>query len=179
TIIKAGVALARDLTELQKLFPFTPANVVDLGDIAKRRGMEQTGLRIWRGCSSAGASPKGRKRRTGRAPISPRTNSATQRPTRGHAVNCTCASRASGCSRTTCIRLLDEPLRFEPEETILRPRMTARQPHAMLSVLVDVQVKRHARFSQRRGKQQAVLDRHRGILVRGPDKARRSLGCHL
>jgi hypothetical protein len=32
-IIKAGVALARDLSELQKLFPFNPANVVDLGDI--------------------------------------------------------------------------------------------------------------------------------------------------
>ena len=59
TIIKAGVALARDLSELQKLFPFTPANVVDLGDIAKRRGMEQTGLRNLTGLFLGGRITKG------------------------------------------------------------------------------------------------------------------------
>lgn len=58
-IVKAGVALARDLTELQKLFPFTPANVVDLGDIAKHRGMEQTGLRNLTGLFLGGRVTKG------------------------------------------------------------------------------------------------------------------------
>jgi ribonuclease D len=59
TIIKAGVALSRDLAELQKLFPFTPANVVDLGDIAKRRGMAQTGLRNLTGLFLGGRITKG------------------------------------------------------------------------------------------------------------------------
>jgi ribonuclease D len=59
TIIKAGVALGRDMTELQKLFPFTPANVVDLGEIAKRRGLEQTGLRNLAGLFLGGRITKG------------------------------------------------------------------------------------------------------------------------
>ncbi len=59
TIIKAGVALTRDLADLQKLFPFTPANVVDLGDIAKRRGLEQTGLRNLTGLFLGGRITKG------------------------------------------------------------------------------------------------------------------------
>lgn len=58
-IIKAGVALARDLSELQKLFPFEPASVVDLGDIAKHRGMQQTGLRNLAGLFLSGRIPKG------------------------------------------------------------------------------------------------------------------------
>ena len=58
-IVKAGVALARDLAELQKLFPFTAANVVDLGDIAKHRGMEQTGLRNLTGLFLGGRVTKG------------------------------------------------------------------------------------------------------------------------
>ena len=58
-IVKAGVALARDLAELQKLFPFTAANVVDLGDIAKHRGMEQTGLRNLTGLFLSGRVTKG------------------------------------------------------------------------------------------------------------------------
>jgi ribonuclease D len=58
-IIKAGVALSRDLAELQKLFPFTPASVVDLDDIAKRRGMKQTGLRNLTGLFLGGRITKG------------------------------------------------------------------------------------------------------------------------
>ena len=58
-IIKAGIALGRDLAELQKLFPFTPANVVDLGEIAKRRGMGQTGLRNLAGLFLGGRITKG------------------------------------------------------------------------------------------------------------------------
>lgn len=58
-IIKTGIALARDFAELQKLFTFTAANVVDLGDIAKRRGMEQTGLRNLTGLFLGGRITKG------------------------------------------------------------------------------------------------------------------------
>jgi ribonuclease D len=58
-LIKAGVALARDLSELQKLFPFKVANVVDLGDIAKHRGMAQTGLRNLTGLFLGGRITKG------------------------------------------------------------------------------------------------------------------------
>jgi ribonuclease D len=58
-LVKAGVALARDLSELQKLFPFTPANVVDLGEIAKRHGMKQTGLRNLSGLFLGGRITKG------------------------------------------------------------------------------------------------------------------------
>jgi ribonuclease D len=58
-IIKAGVALGRDLSELQKLFPFTPANVVDLGDVAKHQGMAQTGLRNLTGLFLGGRITKG------------------------------------------------------------------------------------------------------------------------
>ena len=58
-LVKAGVALSRDLFELQKLFPFTPANVVDLGEIAKRHGMKQTGLRNLAGLFLNGRITKG------------------------------------------------------------------------------------------------------------------------
>lgn len=44
-LVKAGVALSRDLSDLRKLFEFTPANIVDLGDVAGLLGYPQTGLR--------------------------------------------------------------------------------------------------------------------------------------
>ena len=44
-IRKAGIAIGRDLSELQKLFQFQPAAVLDLGDVAKKNGLEQTGIR--------------------------------------------------------------------------------------------------------------------------------------
>ena len=44
-ICKAGIAIGRDLSELQKLFQFQPAGVRDLGDVAKKNGLEQTGIR--------------------------------------------------------------------------------------------------------------------------------------
>jgi ribonuclease D len=58
-LIKTGVALARDLSELQKLFHFEPANVVDLGDVAKSRGMQQTGVRNLAGLFLKGRITKG------------------------------------------------------------------------------------------------------------------------
>ena len=44
-ILKTGIAVGRDLSELQKLFQFQPASILDLGDVAKKNGLEQTGIR--------------------------------------------------------------------------------------------------------------------------------------
>ena len=44
-IVKAGVALANDLRPLKLLFPFIEQNVLDLGVVARRCGLSQTGLR--------------------------------------------------------------------------------------------------------------------------------------
>ena len=53
-IVKAGVAVARDLKELKEVFSFAERSVIDLGVIAKRYGLEQTGVRnlsgIFLGC---------------------------------------------------------------------------------------------------------------------------------
>ncbi|MCU0842434.1 MAG: 3'-5' exonuclease domain-containing protein 2 [Thiobacillaceae bacterium] len=44
-IVKAGVALAHDLRQLGQLFPISVAAVHDLGSIARRHGLRQSGLR--------------------------------------------------------------------------------------------------------------------------------------
>jgi ribonuclease D len=44
-IIKAGVAWARDVQELNKLASFTPAGFVDVGELAKQAGCTHHGLR--------------------------------------------------------------------------------------------------------------------------------------
>ena len=44
-VVKAGVAVARDLQDLKLMFAFAEKSVVDLGVIARRRGLEQTGVR--------------------------------------------------------------------------------------------------------------------------------------
>lgn len=44
-IIKAGVSLAYDIRELKKLADFQAAGFVDLGDLAKRTGIKNHGLR--------------------------------------------------------------------------------------------------------------------------------------
>jgi len=44
-IVKTGVAMAFDLGQLKRLFPFEPAATVDLGQVARRHGNRQTGLR--------------------------------------------------------------------------------------------------------------------------------------
>jgi ribonuclease D len=44
-VVKAGVAVGRDLQDLKRLFAFAEKSVTDLGVIARRRGMEQTGVR--------------------------------------------------------------------------------------------------------------------------------------
>jgi ribonuclease D len=59
SIVKAGVALAHDLRSLNKVFPFEPTNVVDLGRVARRAGFEQTGLRNLAGIFLGFRIPKG------------------------------------------------------------------------------------------------------------------------
>lgn len=44
-IAKVGVAVARDLHDLKEVFSFTEKNVIDLGVVARRHGLEQTGVR--------------------------------------------------------------------------------------------------------------------------------------
>jgi ribonuclease D len=58
-VIKTGVALGRDLLDLQKLFPFQPAAVLDLGDVAKKAGITQTGVRNLAGLFLGGRITKG------------------------------------------------------------------------------------------------------------------------
>ena len=58
-IVKAGVALAYDLSSLKLLFPFVEKNVLDLGVAARRCGLAQTGLRNLAGIFLGFRIPKG------------------------------------------------------------------------------------------------------------------------
>src|SRR5438132_8851272 len=60
-IVKAGVGSAEDLRQLKKLFPFEEAAVVDVGSLAKGRGIEQTGLRNLAGLLLGIRIPKGKR----------------------------------------------------------------------------------------------------------------------
>jgi ribonuclease D len=59
--VKAGIGVADDLRQLRKLFDFEAAAVVDLGALAKRRGVEQTGLRNLAGIVLGFRIPKGKR----------------------------------------------------------------------------------------------------------------------
>jgi ribonuclease D len=43
--VKAGVGLADDLRQLRPMFDFNPAAIVDLGSVARRHGLERSGVR--------------------------------------------------------------------------------------------------------------------------------------
>jgi len=60
-IVKAGVGLADDLRQLKLLFQFAEASVLDLGHVARRRGLRQTGLRNLAGIFLGSRTPKGAK----------------------------------------------------------------------------------------------------------------------
>ncbi len=45
TIVKPGISIADDLAKLKQVIAFEEASVLDLGQVAKRRGLKQTGLR--------------------------------------------------------------------------------------------------------------------------------------
>lgn len=44
-LIKAGIGLADDFSNLKRVFPFEPQNIVDLSLVAQRRGIKKTGVR--------------------------------------------------------------------------------------------------------------------------------------
>jgi len=60
-IIKAGVSVTDDLRNLKKLFDFEESAVVDLGKVAKRHGLKQTGVRNLAGIFLGTRIPKGAK----------------------------------------------------------------------------------------------------------------------
>jgi ribonuclease D len=60
-VLKAGVALAEDLRQLQSLFAFQPASVMDLGHAARGHGLKQTGLRNLAGIFLGARIAKGAK----------------------------------------------------------------------------------------------------------------------
>jgi ribonuclease D len=60
-IVKAGVALAHDLRALKLVFPFEARNVTELGSIARRAGLAQTGVRNMAGIFLGFRIPKGKR----------------------------------------------------------------------------------------------------------------------
>ncbi len=59
--VKAGVSLADDLRALKKVFPFEEKNMLDLGLVARRSGLGQTGVRNLAGMLLGFRIPKGTK----------------------------------------------------------------------------------------------------------------------
>ena len=57
--LKAGIGIADDLRQMKKVFAFEESNVVDVGAIARRQGVEQTGLRNLAGIVLGYRIPKG------------------------------------------------------------------------------------------------------------------------
>ena len=57
--VKAGIGVADDLRQMKKVFAFEESNVVDVGALARRQGIEQTGLRNLAGIVLGYRIPKG------------------------------------------------------------------------------------------------------------------------
>lgn len=60
-VVKAGVGLADDLKAFRKLIEFAEKSIVDLGTVAKRHGLGQTGVRNLTGLFLGFRIPKGTK----------------------------------------------------------------------------------------------------------------------
>jgi ribonuclease D len=60
-IAKAGVGLAYDLRSLKKVIEFAEKSIVDLGAVAQRHGLKQTGVRNLTGLFLGFRIPKGTK----------------------------------------------------------------------------------------------------------------------
>ena len=67
-IVKTGVSLADDLRALKSVFPFVEGNVLDLGIVAHRCGLKQTGVRNLAGMFLGIRIPKGSKTSNWAAP---------------------------------------------------------------------------------------------------------------
>jgi ribonuclease D len=59
--VKAGVGLADDLRLLRPMFDFTPAAILDLGSVARRHGLERSGVRALAALFLGIRIPKGTK----------------------------------------------------------------------------------------------------------------------
>jgi ribonuclease D len=68
TIVKAGISVADDLKKLKQVFPFEEQSVLDLGTVARRHGMKQTGLRNLAGAFLGMRIAKGAKTTNWAAP---------------------------------------------------------------------------------------------------------------
>jgi ribonuclease D len=66
--IKAGVGIGDDLKQLRELFPFEPAAVCDLGALARRNGIERSGVRPLAAMLLGLRIPKGTKTSNWAAP---------------------------------------------------------------------------------------------------------------
>jgi len=60
-VVKAGVGLADDLKALRKLVEFSEKSIVDLGSVAKRSGLQQSGVRNLTALFLGFRIPKGTK----------------------------------------------------------------------------------------------------------------------
>jgi ribonuclease D len=67
-VVKTGVGLEYDLKQLKQVFPFTIANVLDLGVIARKRSLGQTGVRNLAGMLLGFRIPKGNRTSNWAAP---------------------------------------------------------------------------------------------------------------
>jgi len=67
-IVKTGVGLAYDLQRLKLVFPFTVESALDLGVVARRRGLGQTGVRNLAGMFLGFRIPKGNRTSNWAAP---------------------------------------------------------------------------------------------------------------
>jgi len=67
-VVKAGVALANDMGSLRQVFTFTERNVLDLGHVARRCGLAQTGVRNLAGLVLGVRVPKGARTSNWAAP---------------------------------------------------------------------------------------------------------------
>lgn len=59
--LKVGISVADDLKALKEVFPFEHRGVLDLGDVARRAGLKQTGVRNLAGLFLGFRIPKGTK----------------------------------------------------------------------------------------------------------------------
>ncbi len=68
SVVKAGVGIAHDMLQLRKVFPLTAENVLDLGVVARRRGLGQSGVRNLAGMLLGFRIPKGNRTSNWAAP---------------------------------------------------------------------------------------------------------------
>jgi ribonuclease D len=68
SVVKAGVGIANDMLQLKKVFPLTVENTLDLGVVARRRGLGQSGVRNLAGMLLGFRIPKGNRTSNWAAP---------------------------------------------------------------------------------------------------------------